>query len=532
MSRVGRIAGALGLCVMVAGCTTEAQLPNLEIIYNRAASAASENGNRRPLIAIPGTLGSRLVDSESGAVIWGGGGSAGISADPEDPAEYKLIALPVARGDEPLTELRDTVRAGGILETASAEVLGISIDINVYGEALQNLTAGGFIVDRRPAGLDARDSAADADTSGAKTTRQSPQDTEPKSDFDTFQYDYDWRRDLIESAHGFGRFLERRRNLVAAARNVPPENVRFDLLAHSMGSLVSRYFLMYGFAEPGADGSLPPITWAGADFFDRVVFVAPPNAGSVIAMDNLINGKELGPLQPVYTAPLLATHPAAYQLMPRSRHNRVLVDGEPAEDIYDIALWERMGWGFAAEGIDGQLQLLMPDEPNAERRRTRARAYQARLLRRAETFHTMLDRWTTPPAHLDLFLVVGGGFQTPAIAETNSTTKAFRITQAEEGDGVVLRASALLDERLDGNDQTGFRSPLRFKTTLFLPDEHVELTRNPVFGDNLLFWLLEAPRRGNQLARPDKGSLLASVADGESTPSATPAPQTAGGIDR
>jgi hypothetical protein len=118
-----------------------------------------------------------------------------------------------------------------------------------------------------------------------------------------------------------------------------------------------------------------------------------------------------------------------------------------------------------------------------------------------------MDRWTPPPEWLDFFLVVGGGFETPAIAEIGKDG-ALEITGVEEGDGVVLRTSALLDERLDGDHSTGLRSPLRFKTTLFLPDEHIELTRNPVFGDNLLFWLLEAPRPDRTLRRPDRSGLF------------------------
>ena len=125
-----------------------------------------------------------------------------------------------------------------------------------------------------------------------------------------------------------------------------------------------------------------------------------------------------------------------------------------------------------------------------------------------------MSSWAAPPAWLDLFLVVGGGFETPALAEIDSAARSFRITANEEGDGVVLRSSALLDERLDGDFSTGFRSPLRFKTTLFLPDEHVELTKNRVFADNLLFWLVEAPRPREELASPQRGGILAQISEG------------------
>lgn len=521
----GWLLGALAL----AGCTEKPKLPDLEAIYQRTAAAEGDSRQRRPLIGVPGTLGSRLVDRASGRVIWGDSGSRGISADPEDPFEYKLIALPIARGDEPLTALTDTIAPAGILETAEAEVLGIPIDINVYGEALRVLSDGGFSVDRRPSGVDARDEARPEEQTTSRAATPTAVAVDPKiaagqvdDDFDSFQFDYDWRRDLIETAHKFGDFLDRKRADVARARGVPPYKVRFDMLAHSMGSLVSRYFLMYGRADPSPDGPLPSVTWAGAEYFDRVVFVAPPNGGSVIAMDNLINGKEIGPLQPVYPAAMLGTHPAAYQLMPRARHRRVLMNGEPMDALYDPAFWQKMGWGLADPTADNQLQLIMPDEPDAGRRRVRALAHQARLLRRAKVFHQMMDNWAPPPAHLDLFLVVGGGFETPAVAEIDTEATSFRIIATEEGDGVVLRASALLDERMDGNLDTGFRSPLRFKTTLFLPDEHVELTRNRVFGDNLLFWLLEAPRGGNRLVQPQNAGLLANISDGRERTVAEP----------
>ena len=494
----------------VAACTPKARLPDLQAIYTRAAEA-SAGQDRRPLIAIPGTLGSRLVDSASGRPIWGGG-SAGISAGPDNEDEYRLIALPIPKGDEPLTALRDTVVPAGVLEVASIDILGVALDIDIYGKSIGILRSGGFSVDRANLSSNAEifDSLPVPDLRAVAAT---PDPTTALLDtdvdatpFDSFNFDYDWRRDIIESAHKFGRFIVERRAAVAKSRGVRPEEVHFDLLAHSMGGMVSRYFLMYGFADPKPWQPLPEITWAGARYFNRGVFVAPPNGGSIVALDNLVNGKTLGPLQPFYPAPMLSTHVSVYQLMPRPRHNRVLMNGKSV-DIYDPKIWQDLGWGLAAPGIDPQLQIMMPDEPSAKRRRDRALAYQARLLGRAKIFHEMMDRWAPPPDHLEMFLVVGGGFETPAAA-TVGVEGAVRISEVEEGDGVVLRASALLDERQDGDFTTGLRSPLRYRTTLFLPDEHVELTKNPVFGDNLLFWLLEAPRSAIRLAKPGRSELL------------------------
>jgi hypothetical protein len=288
--------------------------------------------------------------------------------------------------------------------------------------------------------------------------------------------------------------------------------VRFDLLVHSMGGLIARYYLMHGAVDLPDDGSLPPINWAGAEHFNRVVFVAPPNAGSIYALENLVNGKRLGPFQPFFPPAMIGTHPSTYELMPRARHNRVTVttaDGQEQADPYDPALWQRFGWGLADPGAAELLAWLMPEIADPAERRARALAHQARLLARAEQFHRAIDRWAPPPEHLELFLVVGGGYETGASAIVDGKSGALRLDAVEEGDGVVLRASALLDERQGGEKTEELRTPLRFKTVLFLPDEHLKLTENPVFGDNLLFWLREQPRDPSQLSRPRTPTMLA-----------------------
>ena len=469
---------------LLTSCGVSPKPPDLASLYAAAASAKGEA--RRPLIGVPGTLGSRLVDGATGRIVWGGGASGGISADPDDPDEFSLLALPIPGPDQALRDIRDTVVPDGILDFAIADVLGVSVEIEVYGGVLPTLSAGGFRYAR-------------------------PEET-VGPDFNTFRYDYDWRRDLIETAQEFGAFVRARREEVATRRGVAPETVRFDLLAHSMGGLVSRYFLMYGDAVPEPGGRLPPITWAGAAYFERVVFVAPPNAGSIVALENLVNGKTLGPLQPFYPPHLLATHPSVYQLMPRARHNRVVLRGEPVEDLYSGDRWAEHGWGLAGAS-DEELALLLPDEQDPARRRLFATEHTNRLLARARTFHRMMDRWAPPPPHLDMFLVVGGGFETPATGAIDPATGRLEITEFDEGDGVVLRASALLDERQGGDLTPGLRSPLEFKSVLLLPDEHVELTKNPIFGDNFLFWLLEAPRSARRLQQPANADMFLAKAE-------------------
>ena len=64
----------------------------------------------------------------------------------------------------------------------------------------------------------------------------------------------------------------------------------------------------------------------------------------------------------------------------------------------------------------------------------------------------------------------------------------------QPGDGVVPRSSALLDQRVGGTWQPTLVTPIDFRSVLFLPEDHLGLTRNDVFRDNVLYWLLEDPR--------------------------------------
>ncbi|MEM6549293.1 MAG: hypothetical protein AAF713_16320 [Pseudomonadota bacterium] len=517
--------GMLTVAVGLAACSPTPQLPDVGQIYAQVADA-QDPAQRRTLITVPGLLGSRLIHLQTGTIVWGGG-SAGLSADPDDPVEARLIALPILGRNEPLSALRDDVIPAGVLDVATPEILGIPFDIEVYGGIRRTLTAGGFQIDPTPSrtALQTVDGGGDV---GAQTSdvRRSAPFSLPRyrgflsDDSNNFGFDYDWRQDIAELALDFHRFVLFHKRRLAAQRSlavgqpVDPTSVRLDLLAHSMGALVTRYYIMHGPAPLPEDGTLPPLNWAGAEHFDRVVWVAPPNAGSIIAFDNLVNGKVFGPLQPFYQPALLATHASAYQLMPRTRHKRVrwaASGGEAVNDIYDPALWDRYGWGLGSPAAEQLLAWLLPEIADPAERRRIAMAHQARMLRRAELVHRALDRWGKPPEHLETYLVVGGGFQTAATGELNRETGAFAITGVEEGDGVVLRSSVLLDERAGRDFTAGLQSPLRYDTVLFLPDEHVELTKNPVFGDNLLFWLLERPRDVEDLRRPSGGGTLASA---------------------
>ena len=95
--------------------------------------------------------------------------------------------------------------------------------------------------------------------------------------------------------------------------------------------------------------------------------------------------------------------------------------------------------------------------------------------------------------HVRLYLVAGDAEAT--LNQLSASSEDGRIEEFERGpgDGTVLRSSVLLDERVGNKWEPRLRTPLDFHSVLFLPDDHLGVTRNEIFRDNVLYWLLEDP---------------------------------------
>ena len=84
----------------------------------------------------------------------------------------------------------------------------------------------------------------------------------------------------------------------------------------------------------------------------------------------------------------------------------------------------------------------------------------------------------------------------------NGVGRPPQIIEHAPGDGTVLRTSAILDERVGSEWTPGVQTPIDWDRVTFLFRDHLGLTRDPAFTDNLLFLLLEEPR-GTHPAVPD-----------------------------
>jgi len=241
------------------------------------------------------------------------------------------------------------------------------------------------------------------------------------------------------------------------------------------------------------------LTWAGADMVGRAILVGPPNAGELGALLGLTGGEGSAPILPGVSPPVLGTFPSIYQMLPRGRHGgAVRFQGQARQtidELFDPALWENLGWGLASSENDESLARLLPLELDPVARRRIALDHLRKSLRRARRFCEALDVPGHPPAGLSLHLMAADAVPTDAVAGIDWATGRVSVIEQRPGDGRVLRSSALLDERVGARWSPSLLSPIDWSTVMFFHADRADLGRDSAFIDNLLFLLLEQPRR-------------------------------------
>ena len=180
------------------GCTASIHGPRLGALYDRAAQHHDEH--RNPVIVIPGILGTKLVERRTGRVAWGA--FSGDYADPRTRDGARLIALPMRERAE-LYELHDDVRTAGVLDRLKINLLGLPVELKAYSRLLGILGIGGY----RDESL-GRAGAVDYG----------------EEHYTCFQFDYDWRRDIVENAQRLHEFILTKRRYVQNERNTHPTN--------------------------------------------------------------------------------------------------------------------------------------------------------------------------------------------------------------------------------------------------------------------------------------------------------------------
>lgn len=450
------------LLLALSACYAHQTAPaELGRIYGIDAEVARE---RLPTtLFVPGVLGSRLVDPR-GRIYWGAvmGDSASPSKDLDDLVG---LALPID-GDAAVIDVHDDLRADAVLHVVEADTPLGAVSLRGYPGVLEGLASW----------LQAGDGAV---------RRQSLRDLQA-GETGLGAAPYDWRVDLVASA----KVLAQRVEEASAQRRAHGGDGRVDLIGHSMGTLVVRWYLMYGDADLPERG-LPALTWAGAAHVRSAVLVAPPSAGSPLVLESLVEGQRVSTFLPRYPVGLVGTFPALYAMMPRVRHGAVVDEAGQPLDPLDPSVWERYHWGLLSDEADPALQALLPNATTREARLAAARDWLARMLDRAGRVQAALDVASPGPADLDLHVFLGDSRATAAVMTVGADGQ-LRVTRTEPGDGRVTRRSALLDERLPGTTTRGLGSPIPWDGVYPGGGEHFGIVRDPVFLDTLLYLLLQA----------------------------------------
>jgi pimeloyl-ACP methyl ester carboxylesterase len=336
-------------------------------VNGQTTTAPAPPSGKTPIIIVPGLTGSELVNSKTGEEVW----FKARRAKDDD------LRLPISPN---LSRNRDNLVSRDIIR--KVEFFKVLPEIEVYERLIDGLqTRGGY----REAGWNT-------------ATRKDAQDT-------FYVFPYDWRRDNVESAQLLFRRIE------ALKRRLGNPDLKFNIIAHSMGGLVARYAAMYGSADLAAT---PQPTWAGAKHFDKIFLLGTPNDGSIMALDALLNGFSYvgGGLNLPFIQDItrfdVFTIPSIYQLLPNK--DAVTAYDEDLKpltiDLYDPAIWEKYNWAIWQDD-DFAKKFSATEQRNA-------RAFFNAALARAKKFNLALTAAGNGKVPVSFYLLGADCKETPA----------------------------------------------------------------------------------------------------------------------
>ena len=450
---------ALTLLLFVpAGCSALlAREPDLERLY--AAHAARP---RTPVIVIPGVFGSRLHDRESGREVW-----------PGNPLD--LITGRGLRHLELSVPGSEARRVGDRLDPGDLFFEAFGRDY--YRDILATLSGPG----------------------GYRCIPSSELEEDTR-DADCVMLAWDWRRDLVSAAGELDGVIRKLRTLRGDPR------LRVDIVAHSAGGLVARYFLRFGDVDVLDRDDPSPILDAGsAGAVRKLILIGTPNYGSVSALQGAIMGNSVGlsSMRPE----LLATMPSMFELFPNPNRTWMIdAHGRRLDvDLYDVEVWRRYEWSIFDPEIRERIRAASSGPAEASRRLRERERFFASALTRGRRFHralsTPLDQSTTE------YVVFGGDCElTPArclLEEVDGHMMVrlhprevrarvpgvdYDALMLEPGDGRVTKASLLARDSLSPDAARPGFFPISY--AVFICRSHADLPSDITFRDNLLNILL------------------------------------------
>lgn len=273
----------------------------------------------------------------------------------------------------------------------------------------------------------------------------------PRADRPTpvFLFPYDWRRDIRETARVLGDFVQEvldRTRLLKHYAN--PEDLRVDLVGHSMGGLIITEYL----AQAGRSAQVGKVATLGTPFRGSVEAVVKITTGM-----SLLAGSE--PKEREREAARVT--PAVYQLLPWFDGAAFRLAGGPDLDLFDPANMQ----ASVCASLEEFVRLYSVHTPANERKAT-AEALLAKLLDGGRAVRETVESFRPHHAGLtrtDWLAVVGIG---------EDTRNCVGVEERPSGHRFVIEDEQFLSEI--ATRRTGDHTvPLVGAIPPFLPESHV-----------------------------------------------------------
>lgn len=430
--------------------------PNLKRLFVESKMVEDQP----PVIFVHGVLGSKLKDKKTGMEGWFSS-PLNLLFD-----EFRHLALDI--DPETLTAQANTYEA--------YELAGDIIGKDFYGNIIKTLIEyGGY---------------KHAEVGQKVNTRQK----------NLYTFIYDWREDNVDNASKLADFVDQIR------KDYDDPNLKVDIVAHSMGGLITRYFMRYGRVDVTNDNDFP-VNMYGGKRVRRVILLGTPNLGSVKMLNGFINGIQIG-LKRI-NPETLSTMPSLFHLFPHPLNNWIVTaEGKKLKrDLFDVKIWRSFQWAIFDPVVRERIKSEFDNEEDAQEYLATLEAFFEKSLERARRFVWSL---TVPlPEDHSLLIVFGGDChltQARILVEEVEGESVIRMHPdeilnpvegvnysellLEPGDGSVTKASLMGRPVLDPSVPRHKYSFFPLDHIVFLCEEHNSLTGNISFQDNLLNALL------------------------------------------
>ncbi len=453
LRRLARRAMAVALLTGALAACQAPQRPDFHRLYGTAVGSSDAT----PVILIPGLFGSKLRDRRSGVEVWPGNVRRVLFSDYRDLAfDFDPITLEVRKDD---------LEAYGIAET----VLGRDF----YGPIIRTLVDfGGYV-------------------------RAQPGTPAKKGERRLYVFAYDWRQDNVEQSQGLEMLID------AIREDYGNPELRVDIVAHSMGGLIARYYLRYGTRDV-LTGMPSLVSLYGTKRVRKLILLGTPNFGAVSALHGYLAGERVG-LRRI-PPEVLATMPGGYQLFPHPLSTWLVDSSGQAlpDDLFQSETWRQYGWNVHDPAVAARIKA---GNGGKNEYLASLRRFFGFRLERARRFAWMLS---TPepdtairyvlfggdcaltPARIAIEYVAGSPRTrlSPRAMHNAATRDVLETVMLEPGDGRVTRPSLLARETINPTAPQHEESFLPIAYHFFLCERHDRLTGNASFQDNLLNVLL------------------------------------------